>query len=192
MTDSSTGGYLAPTSPPPATDDALDDQIQEAVVGITGLSSDLVRPRWVRIPAKQPPADTNWCAIGVTRMVGDTYAYVGHHPDGDGHDELQHHVTFEVLASFYGPAGQSYAGILRDGLQIPQNREALYLQEIAFVEASEIIVAPALINEQWVRKYDLTITLRTQITRTYAVLNLLEASGSIINQNSTQSWETPA
>ncbi len=192
MTDSSTGGYLAPTSPPPATDDALDDQIQEAVVGITGLGSDFVRPRWVPIPAKQPPADTNWCAIGIIRLVGDTYAWVGHHSDGDGYDEMQRHVTFEVLASFYGPNGQAYAGILRDGLQIPQNREALYLQGIAFVEASEVIAAPALINEQWVRKYDLTVTLRTQITRIYAVLNLLEASGTIVTETFTQPWETPA
>ncbi|GAC1042260.1 phage neck terminator protein [Rhizobium sp. No.120] len=192
MTDSSTGGYLTPTSPPPATDDQLDDQIQEAVVGITGLSSDLVRPRWVPIPAKQPPATTNWCAIGVTRLIGDTYAWVGHHPDGDGYDELQRHVTFEVLASFYGPAGQAYAGLLRDGLQISQNREALYLQDIAFVEASDIIAAPALINEQWVRKYDLAVTFRTQITRKYAVLNLLSASGTIVTETFTQPWETPA
>lgn len=192
MTDSSTGGYLAPTSPPPATDDALDDQIQAAVVGITGLDGTLVRPRWQPKPPKQPPAAANWCAIGVTSMDADTYAWVGHHPDGDGYDEMQHHVTFDVLASFYGPAGQAYAGLLRDGLQIAQNREALYLQGISFVDASKIIAAPALINEQWVRKYDLTVTLRTQITRTYAVLNLLEASGSISTQNSTQSWETPA
>lgn len=192
MTDSSTGGYLAPTSPPPATDDALDDQLQAAVVGITGLDGTLVRPRWQPTPPKQPAAGTNWCAIGVTDVTADTYAWIGHHPDGDGYDEMQRHVTFDVLASFYGPAGQSYAGLLRDGLQIAQNREALYLQGIAFVEASRIIAAPALINEQWVRKYDLTVTLRTQITRTYAVLSLLEASGSISTQNSTQSWETPA
>ncbi|MFJ6322263.1 MULTISPECIES: LIC_12616 family protein [unclassified Rhizobium] len=192
MTDSSTGGFLAPTSPPPAADDALDDQIQAAVVGITGLNGTLVRPRWQPSPPKQPPATTNWCAIGVVRLVGDTYAWIGHHPDGNGYDEMQRHVTFDVLASFYGPNGQAYAGLLRDGLQIPQNREALYLQGIAFVEASEIIAAPALINEQWVRKYDLTVTLRTQITRTYAVLNLLSASGSFITQTSTQPWETPA
>ncbi|NTG86203.1 hypothetical protein G6L15_08595 [Agrobacterium rhizogenes] len=192
MTDSSTGGYLVPTSQPPATDDALDDQIQEAVVGITGLDATLVRPRWQPTPAKQPPAATNWCAIGVTSMDADTYAWVGHHADSQGYDEMQRHVTFDVLASFYGPSGQSYAGLLRDGLQIAQNREALYLQGISFVEASKIIAAPALINEQWVRKYDLTVTLRTQITRTYAVLNLLSASGSIITETFTQSWETPA
>ncbi len=67
-------------------------------------------------------------------------------------DYVHRHSTVEVMVSFYGPAAQGNAGLLRDGLQVPQNREALYGAGMGFVEASRIVAAPALINTQWVRK----------------------------------------
>jgi hypothetical protein len=188
---SATGGFLAPTSTQPAEDTALEDQLQSVVVGITGLDDDLVRPRWTPTPRSQPPATTNWCAIGVVRTQADTYSAVIHHSDGNGYDEEQNHETIEVLASFYGPSGQGYAAILRDGLRIPQNRETLYANNLALYDATDITAAPALVNDQWIRRYDLTIRFRRQVTRTYDVLNLLSAAGTIHAEDRSQEWATP-
>ena len=51
---------------------------------------------------------------------------------------------------------------------------------MAFVEAGELIAAPELVNQQWVRRYDLRIRMRRKITRTYQVLNILSADTPII------------
>jgi hypothetical protein len=192
---SATGGYLVPSSPPPAEDDGLEDQIKLMIQGITGFDPNFVRPRWQPTPPKQPPANANWCAFGVTRQDPDTYASIVHDGTGDGTDTAIRHETIEILASFYGPAGQGYAAMLRDGLMIPQNREALYANGMALYDAMEIIAAPDLTNTQWIRRYDLTVRLRRRVERTYPVLNLLSAEGTIETQNATntnsQDWETP-
>jgi hypothetical protein len=47
------------------------------------------------------------------------------------------------------------------------------------VGTGEIRAAPDLINEQWVRRYDMQLTFRRKITRTYPVLNILTAQGTV-------------
>ncbi|MNR48094.1 hypothetical protein D3C85_1672880 [compost metagenome] len=79
------------------------------------------------------------------------------------------------MCSFYGPSAKGYAQRLADSMSIPQNSEQLALNGMKFVRASDIQPAPALINQQWNRRYDLTLVLRRKITRTYPVLNLLSA-----------------
>ncbi len=180
MNDSSTGGYLAPAvTAPPAEDDALDNLLQELVAGVTGLSGDLVRPRWQPTVPKQPEPSVNWCAFGIPEQENDAGPAIQHDPAGDGHDEYQRHQDIRLLCTFYGPAAKGYAQRLADGLTIPQNREQLGLNDMAFVSAGEIRAAPDYVNQQWVRRYDLAVTLRRKITRTYPVLNLLSAAGNI-------------
>ncbi|OVE94454.1 phage neck terminator protein [Allorhizobium ampelinum] len=186
MNTSATGGYLAPTSTQPADDDGLEDIIQAIVVGITGLDGTLVRPRWQPNPPKQPAQNANWCAIGVTRQQPDSYGAIVHSGSGDGSDTLQRHEYLDVLASFYGPQGQAYAGLFRDGLFIAQNREAMRANGLALYEANEIIAAPTLVNTVWNRRYDLSFRLRRQIDRTYDVLNILSADGITEAQTNTQ------
>lgn len=183
--DSSTGGYLAPSSPAPDEDNALEDIIQSMVAGISGIAGTLVRPRWQQNPPKQPSDGTNWCAIGITRTYGETYAAIVHSGTGSGEDTLQRHYSIDALASFYGPSGQLYAGVFRDGLLIPQNREAMGAHGLAFVEAREVIAAPELTNTRWIRRFDVPFTLRRQVNRTYPVLNLLSAEGTIQAQTET-------
>lgn len=65
-------------------------------------------------------------------------------------------------------------------MYVPQNSEALKVRDMAFVEAGELIAAPELINQQWVRRYDLRIRLRRKINRTYQVLNILSAEAPVI------------
>lgn len=172
---SATGGYLAPTAPVPPEDDALDDLLQALVAGVTGLPGNLVRPRVQPTVPKQPEASVNWCALGVTVQTNDAGPAIQHNPVGDGSDTYIRHQDIELLCTFYGPGAKGFAQRLADGLAIPQNREQLGLNDMAFVSAGEIRAAPDFVNQQWVRRHDITVTLRRKITRTYAVLNLLSA-----------------
>nr|WP_244140917.1 hypothetical protein [Burkholderia vietnamiensis] len=176
MNDSSTGGYLAPSvDAPPAEDDALDDLVHDLIVGITALSPDLVRPRWQPTVPKQPEPSVDWCAFGVAEQTSDASPAIQH--DGARQDMYIRHQDINVLCTFYGPRAKGYAQRLADGLSIPQNREQLQLRDMAFVGVSEIRAAPDLVNQQWVRRYDITVKLRRKITRTYAVLTLLQPDG---------------
>ncbi|MBO2926654.1 phage neck terminator protein [Metapseudomonas otitidis] len=171
---SATGGYLAPVGAP-ACDTDLEDILQAMVVGITGMPGRMVRPRWQPGNPKQPEPTTDWCAIGVTETVQDANPAITHDPNGQGVDVYVRHQELRVLATFYGPAAQGYAQRLADGITIPQNGEALRAQGFSFIEALPPIAVPELVNQQWVRRYDMTLRLRRKTERTYPVLNILSA-----------------
>lgn len=186
MTDSSTGGYLSPSvDAPPDEDDVLDDLIHDMIAGVTALPPNLVRPRWQPTVPKQPDPCVNWCAFGIPDQLPDASPAIQHDGTGDGCDTYIRHEEVSVACTFYGPAAKGYAQRLADGLAIPQNREALGSNDMAFVGVSEIRAAPDLVNQQWVRRYDMTVTLRRKITRTYAVLNLASAQASTTTDAST-------
>lgn len=182
MADSTVAGYLLPTDTV-LNDDALEDLIQGIVVGITNLPGQLVIPRWQPDPPALPDVSVNWCAIGSIDFDTDGTASIEHLPDADGglgNDELTQWETFDVIASFYGPASQMYASRFRDGLQIGQNREAMWLNaNMVFRTAAKVENRPDLRNDQWVRRYDVRCTFARALTRTYTVRNLLTASGTI-------------
>lgn len=181
MTTSATGGYLTPDpdGPQPLEGDALVDFFQAVVVGCTGLDGRNVRPRWQPEPPNLPEADVSWCAIGTTLRRSDSYAVVTHDPNGDGGDALQRQQEIELLCSFYGPGADSYAEILRDGLQIAQNREALQLAKMAVKSTGDALPVPALVKERWRYRVDVLVIFTRQINRTYKVLNLLTAEGEL-------------
>lgn len=181
--DSSTGGVLTPSSPPPLTDASLEAILQQLVVGLTGLPGRLVRPRWQSTTPKQPEPSTNWCAIGVTSITPDANPAILHNAAGGGSDTLFRHEQIEVLLSFYGPQGQQYAAQVRDGFWLPQNNDALKANLMGFVEADVLRSVPELVNQQWVRRYDFSVWLRRQVVRTYPVLNLLSAA--VITESDT-------
>lgn len=176
---SATGGYLAPVGAP-ATDAELEDLMQAMVKGITGLPGKMVRPRWQPKPPKQPEPEQDWCAIGVTITDQDPNPSITHNGAGDGSDTYVRHQEIRLLATFYGPTAQGYAQTLADGMTIPQNGEALKAQGLVFVEALTMISVPELVNQQWVRRYDLTLRLRRRTERTYQVLNILSADTTIL------------
>ncbi|MFJ7312522.1 LIC_12616 family protein [Pseudomonas sp. NPDC098747] len=179
---SATGGYLTPAgTAAPAEDVELEDILQGMVKGITALSGPMVRPRWQPGNPKQPEPTDNWCAIGVSNSKSDANPSITHDGGGDGAERYSRHEAFTVLASFYGPQSQGFAGLLRDGIFIPQNREALRVHRVAFVSASEVKPVPELVNQQWIRRYDLFLEMRRQIVRTYPVLNILSAEISIVD-----------
>ncbi|MDP3351816.1 MAG: hypothetical protein Q8S92_22755 [Hydrogenophaga sp.] len=175
-TSSASGGYLQPSAEvPPSSDLDLDVQLQRVVVGITTLPGEMVRPRWQPGNPRHPEPGTNWCAIGTARIRPDAGPAIQHQAAGNGSDSYTRHEELDVLATFYGPQAQRNALRMRDGISVPQNTEGLRAIDIRFVETSDIVAVPELMNQQWVRRYDLPIRLRRVVRRTYTVLNVLAA-----------------
>ena len=203
---SATGGWLQPTNtiPAQAEDSALDNLLQAAVVGITGLPGELVRPRWQRTPPQQPPnPDTNWCAIGVTEETPDAHAAQIHHGAGDASDtdagalaggwtESQRHIDILVVATFYGAAARAYAGILSDGIEIAQNRDMLRASGLAYVSVGKPAITSDLISNQWRARVDLPIKFRRQVSRSYAIRNINKGVGEIVSDSTPDPVNHPA
>lgn len=176
MNTSATGGYLVPAvASPPLDDGALDGLLQQLIKGVSGLPGAMVRPRWQATVPKQPEPGANWCAFGIVDQRNDAGPAIQHDPTGQGNDIYIRHQDLTVLCSFYGPGAKGYAQTLADGLTIPQNNEAIGAQGMRFIDADDIRAVPDLVNQQWVRRYDMSIRLRRKIQRTYPVLNLLSA-----------------
>lgn len=182
-TDSTASGYLAPSSSP-VYDDALDDILQAATAGITGLPGNLVRPRWQPEMPQQPAFDVNWCALGVTRTVVDTFAY--HSQDAES-QAVERDETLYVMHSFYGPNAAGICERFRDGLEIPQNRAELRAQGVAIVEVEEARNLPALLKEKWVKRVDVTVVYRRRTSRVYPVRTITSGQLGLDNEL----WVTP-
>lgn len=171
---SASGGYLLPVdSGSPLYDDAFEDFLQEIVVGLTGLPREMVRPRWQPEPGNMPMANADWCAIGIREFDADTYQ-VGQ-MQKDGSFETLRHETNDVMASFYGPHATRYAALMRDGIQLDQNREALREQGVLLQVSGTPTRVPSLVKEKWQNRVDLPVTFRRQIRREYRVLSVLTA-----------------
>lgn len=177
---SATGGYLSPAgSPAPLEDADLDALFQQLVAGITGLPGSMVRPRWQPIVPKQPEPSINWCAIGVTDCEAEDYPVLAHDGTGDGADDFVQHEALTVLASFYGPNAGANAKTLRNGLYVAQNRDTLVAQGMALTGVGNAVTAPDMINQQWIRRIDVSIAFRRKVARTYPILNILSASTDV-------------
>lgn len=179
--DSTTPGYLRPTTTsPPLEDTELDAVFQQMIVGLTGLPGNLVRPRWQSTVPKQPEAAVNWCAVGVMNFESDANPVMTHDAGGEGSDTFQRHEILTVLASFYGPAASANASLARDGIFVSQNNAMLGTYSMGLVNVGPKRTAPELVNQQWIRRYDLEIMVRRQIVRTYNVRNILSADATLI------------
>lgn len=176
--------YFVPAAP--VEDDDLDDVLQAMVAGITGLSGDLVRPRWQMVDPvlktavpKQPEPTVDWCSIGVVSSNPDTYAYIEHLSSSSitaqSGDLSKRHEELEVLASFYGPHAKANLGILRDGLGIEQNWYAIKASGLYFVSIDRGRRAPEFINQQWINRWDSMLVFRRMVARSYPVNNILTA-----------------
>ena len=179
--------YVVAVPDAPAEDAALDAVLQAMVVGITGLDGSLVRPRWQPTLPQQPEPTVNWCAIGVLSATPDFSPWITHvsgpNVTDPSADLSVRYETLDVLATFYGPNAKSYAGVLRDGLGIPQNNEPLNAADIYLIETMPQRRAPELVNQQWINRWDLMIRFTRQIQRVYAVPNIVLANIHIQNDS---------
>lgn len=173
-----TPGYLTPLGAD-IDQDALENSLQEMVVGVTGLAAELVRPRWQAKPPTSPGSEETWCAIGVTDFM-EAASSEQHDGAGDGANVVTTWCGLELLATFYGPGSLGMATRLRDGLQIDQNRAQLRAQGLALTSVGEPRNAPDLKNGQWRRRVDLPITMQWETRQEFGVLNIDAASGTIV------------
>ncbi|WGS52675.1 hypothetical protein LFL96_31310 [Paraburkholderia sp. D15] len=187
--DSTTLTYLLPVAASlPLQDAALDAMLQSLIAGVTGLPSSAFQSQWPATVPPTPDPSQNWCAIGVTAIDKDFATTVMHAGNDDGTDEFYRDEILTVLASFYGPAGMQYASQTGDGLFVAQNQDMLTQNSMGLVDIGSIVTnaLQSLTTQQWTVRYDLTFRLRRQVHRTYKVLNILSAHGSIDNDPDTQ------
>ena len=190
---SATGGFLQPTSPPALEDDALAIALQATVAGITGIDGTLVRPRWQATPPQQPEAQVDWCGIGVLNEEPEGNMVMQHDPSGDGFSVSYQNVILEVMASFYGPNAGGYANILREGLLVTQNRDAMKALNLNLVgEPGGTKKAPVMVNNRWLNRTDISFRIRHLITRTWAIENIIAAGGTIYQQQGSSAGEVEA
>ena len=181
---SATGGYLAPTTPALPGNLTFQQFMQAVLVGITGLDGPLVRPRWQLNPPKQPQPDVDWMAFGISNKQADANGYlnVATSPTAS---TLSRHETFDVECSFYGPDADANAQRLREGLQISQNREVLFKNNMAFKGDGPIVAAPELVNDRWYHRRDITLTFARQIQSSYQILTITSSGGTVKTDGSS-------
>lgn len=173
---SGSGGYLLPGDLSSPVDDLdLDVLFQAAVVGITGLPGDLVRPRYQVNPPRRPEPDVNWCAISDVTDTPDASPWIESSGPDPGLILYWRHERLEVLASFYGPNGKRFAKIFRDGIWIPQNMEGLQANMISLVDVGAVTRASEFINQQWYQRYDVPLSFNRKIERIYPIERLTAA-----------------
>lgn len=172
--DSTVRGYLTPVAGNPKYDEELEREISRWIRGVSGLQANLVFPRWTDPQPQIPKNGVTWCGFGITTVPQPLSQ-----SDVQVSQEKSEQWTWEqvtVICCFYGPLGSSTASTFRAGIFVEQNNAELNLSGLSLVDAGTIYNLPELINNQWVRRYDLTVTLSRKNTRTYNVKTLISAS----------------
>ncbi|WP_422615543.1 phage neck terminator protein [Photorhabdus luminescens] len=166
-------GWLTPVTFGPEYDDELERILSRWVIGVSGLSDDKVRSRWTSAQLPPLPADDDWCDFVITDFVADASPAFENQTDEGA--KLWRHEEIVCLISFYGPNSQRYGARFRDGLAVSQNNDELERFGLSVNKLSRLTSLPELINNQKVRRYDMTITLRRKVVREYGVKSLVEA-----------------
>lgn len=174
---SATGGYLTPTNTINIDGDPLDDIFHDLFAGVTGVDNTLVKPRWVIKPSNMPDRNTTWMSFGVIDTRNDI------NPSQWFDDKqgmiLINNQELDVQVSCYGPNAAQLESILRDGLNLDQNREVINSLGIVLVDVGKAINTSELVNTEWVKRVETTVTFRKQIRRVYAILSLEAAAVDI-------------
>lgn len=170
-------GWLTPTSGDPDYDEALDRLLSQWMRNVSGLPAGMVRPRWQKDQPPLLPVETNWCAFGIIEWpIDDNPAFIRQTDSGT---ELWRYETFVAMASFYGPSGMKFASIFRDGISVEQNNSELNRMGLTLGDVSSITPFPELINQQWLRRYDITVKIRRKVTRTYNIKSIVDGNVAI-------------
>jgi hypothetical protein len=162
--------------------------LQTVLVGVTALPGELVRPKWQIEPPKSPDVLTNWMAFGIDSAAPDFSAWLSP-PEGGGRLQNQRNEDLTISLSIYGPAALETYGLIRDGLQIPQNRFAMFSANIGYTDLSEARHVPDLVNQRWIDRYEASLLLKRQVQRVYPVLTFVSATGIIYVPDVTPDYE---
>lgn len=172
--DSTTGGYIQPSSVLPPDDQALDRTFHDLFMNLSGLPAASVLPRWQEIPPNMPANGTSWIAQGVTDRRDDVFAWQDYDPIS-GSYTLYRNQEIDNLVSFYGPQSSTLEALVRDNFSLRQNRDVIDALGIVLVELSKPRTVPELWNERWQKRIDVVVTFRRLLTRTYPIDTLVSA-----------------
>ncbi len=169
----------------------LENFLQQLVAGITNLPPNLVRPRWQEEPPPIPPHNVDWAAVGVNSADLDNgWPYVNYEPE-DGNVYMQQHESFDMLASCYGPHAEWYSGLIRDGFQIGQNRELMFLAGMGLITVGRGANVSEYINRRWLMRFDRVVRIHRSIRRSYPILTLVAAPGVVRASAEPKLYESP-
>lgn len=187
---SASGGFLVPSSASPLEDVSLEDALTSLVSGVTGIDPTLVRPRWQATPPKEPEITLDWCGVGVMNDNPDAgNVSTVHNPNdngGLGSSTTTQQGVLDVMASFYGPNARGLSNLLRDGMMVAQNREAMYALGMGLVsKPGPGVKVPELINNQWRNRVDVTFAIRRTVSRTWPIENVLGVQITIRGDDGT-------
>jgi hypothetical protein len=183
-------GYLRP-DPGPEYDQALEDVLQDLIVGLTGLAGNMVRPRYQPKPPGTPEQNVPWAAFSASIEGADWNPVVVSDPNanaGAGEHRLARSEDVGLSVSFYGPGAWALATVMRDGFGVAQNRDAVEAKGLKFVECASLVYAPFQLKDVWVKKTDLKVFFRRWVTRTYGIRNFASADGTIDNERYVTSF----
>lgn len=173
-------GYLAPTDTG-LDDSTLEDFLHDLFEGLTALPGNLIRPRWQVEPPQLPEIGVNWMAFGITEQITENIA------SEVFRDDLEMIVArgqeLNIQISCYGPNAENTISLIREGIQLEQNREILRLNNIGFIETTKVINTSLEINKRWSKRKDFTLRLRRIVQRTYPVHSIIEVPVSINTEN---------
>lgn len=177
-----TTAYVLPTSTQALPNNlTLIQFIQSILVGVSGIAGEFVRPRWQPDPAKQPALTKDWIAFSITNLKKDFNAYIDT-------TKFIRHEDLEIMCAVYGPNCQSIAEQILDGLQIPQNREALTAAGLGITAATDAMHMPDIVNERWIDKYEISIFMKREVNRAYSIGEIASAEGVIEAQAAVQTF----
>ncbi|MCA6999491.1 phage neck terminator protein [Dickeya solani] len=176
--DSTSPGYLTPVGNAPVYDEELERQVSRWIRGITGMDAKMVFPRWTDPQAAIPANGNTWCSFGITTMPRPATPANVQVSEEESEQWTWEQVT--VLCCFYGPQGASMAARFREGIFVDQNSDTLRSAAgMSLIDAGTIFNLPELINNQWVRRYDITTTLSRKNIRTYNVKSIIDGNVTI-------------
>lgn len=167
---SATGGVLVETE----TALNLEHFFHDLIMGLTGINKTLVRPRWQPNAPTMPANSIDWIAFSISELEPDSTAYTVETLTASS---LIRHEFYAVLCSFYGPNAQTNYRKIRDGLEIGQNRDPLFVNKMGYKTASKTTHAPELINDVWFDRYDATFEFAREVIKSYNILDIASVNG---------------
>jgi hypothetical protein len=135
-----------------------------------------------------PESTINWCAIGVTEENPQSGQGMITHDGADngglGSDTLQVNDEALILASFYGPNARQFANLMRDGMMVPQNREAIELQGyrlLGMPTTGRFI--PEIVSQTTYRRVDTTFRIKRTNVTVWPVENIVEVEAVLLTDD---------
>ncbi len=177
---SATGGYLVAPVPDRV---ALRRFFQGLIRGVTGLPGDSVRRLWQPNPPPRPEIDVDWCAFAISERSGNTLGGMYVQTNRDDSTFIRYDQRLNLNCTFYGPNCEGYAELLREGLQIGQNREVLQVAGMGLGGLSSITHVPEKIQDQWYDRADISFMIDREVSKLYQILSFGSAVGVIITES---------